>query len=89
MPPLRRQHQQPGAALQQVLTLAADRVMRKSDGGYLAILISCGLLIGVLFIPADATIRTAVAIPVIGGAIGLLLGSLAVCARMYRIGRKP
>lgn len=58
--------------------------MRRKDARHLFILISCGLLFGANTAPADTTARTVLARSVLTAAVFLLIGSLAICVRIYR-----
>jgi hypothetical protein len=62
--------------------------MRRKDARHLFILISCGLFLGANTAPDDATARAVIARSVIVAAVFLLIGSLAICVRIYRKGRE-
>jgi hypothetical protein len=62
--------------------------MRRKDARHLLILISCGLLIGANTAPDGATARTVAARSVCLAAVFLLIGSLAICVRIYRGGKE-
>jgi hypothetical protein len=58
--------------------------MRRKDARHLLILIACGLLLGANTAPDGAAARAVAARSVFVAAVFLLIGSLAICVRIYR-----